>query len=294
MQVRAVTATGDGPWSSTATGTQALPTGASAARSFSAASVAPGGTLTVTITAAKYGSLGRVTETLPAGFSYVSSTHGSVTHPVDGDSQKVRFILQGGTSFTYTVTASDVEGSYTFSGILRDSDRNDHAVGGDSTVTVGAAAQAASATRSFSAASIAPGGTVTVTINARNYGSLGRVVENVPSGFTTEGGSQTVTIRLPSPGPRTETYTVTATDSAGPHTFSGTLWDEERNHHTVGGAATVTVSSVDPLVARYDANGNNRIDLEEVYRAIDDYFEYVDPITLEEVYELVDLYFDGG
>ena len=37
-------------------------------------SVAPGGQVVVTITAAGYGSLGEVTETLPAEFSYVSSS----------------------------------------------------------------------------------------------------------------------------------------------------------------------------------------------------------------------------
>ena len=111
---------------------------ASAARSFSPATVAPGGRVTVTITAANYGLAGGVTETLPAGFSYVSSTHASnqVIHPVEGNSQMVRFTLQGETSLTYTVTASSVEGSYTFSGTLRDSDRNDHTVGGASMVTV--------------------------------------------------------------------------------------------------------------------------------------------------------------
>ncbi len=109
---------------------------ASATRSFSPASVAPGGQVTVTITAANYGIAGRVTETLPAGFSYVSSTHGSVTHPVDGNSQKVRFTLLRETSFTYTVTAPSVEDSYTFSGTLRDSGQNDHVVGGADTVTV--------------------------------------------------------------------------------------------------------------------------------------------------------------
>ena len=99
--------------------------------------MAPGGTLTVTIAAADYGPAGAVTETLPAGFSYVSSAHDSVTHPVDGNSQMVRFTLSGETTFTYTVTASDVEGPHAFSGTLRDSDGNDHTVGGDTTVTVG-------------------------------------------------------------------------------------------------------------------------------------------------------------
>ena len=53
-----------------------------------------------------------------------------------------------------------------------------------------------SATRSFSAISVDPGETVTVTIMAENYGRVGRIVETVPSGFTAEDGSQTVTIRL--------------------------------------------------------------------------------------------------
>ena len=95
----------------------------------------------MTVTAANYGFGGRVTETLPAGFSYVSSTHDSVTNPVDGDSQKVAFALLGETSVTYTVTASDVDGQYTFSGTLTDFDRNVSTVGGDTTVTVGADTQ---------------------------------------------------------------------------------------------------------------------------------------------------------
>ena len=138
VQVRAVSSANDGVWSATAAGTPAMLTGPSAARSFSPVSVAPGGQVTVTITAANYGSLGAVTETLPAGFRYVSSTHDSnqVIHPVEGNSRMVRFTLQGETSLTYTVTASSVEGSYTFSGTLRDSDRNDHTVGGASMVTV--------------------------------------------------------------------------------------------------------------------------------------------------------------
>ena len=137
VQVRAVNSVGDGPWSATATGTPALAaTGASATRSFSVSSVVPGGQVTVTIRAANYGALGIVTETLPAGFSYVSSSHDSVNHPVDGDSQKVRFTLLGHTSFTYAVTASRVGGAHGFSGTLTDSVGNVLTVGGDTTVTV--------------------------------------------------------------------------------------------------------------------------------------------------------------
>ena len=77
----------------------------SASRSFDTASVAAGGEVVVTIAAANYGSFGRVTETLPAGFSYVSSSLDAEEVRVTG--QAVRFTLQGDTSFTYTVTASE-------------------------------------------------------------------------------------------------------------------------------------------------------------------------------------------
>ena len=41
-----------------------------------------------------------------------------------------------------------------------------------------------SATRSFSPVTVAPGGEVTVTINAANYGSDGTVTERLPQGFS--------------------------------------------------------------------------------------------------------------
>ena len=107
----------------------------SATRSFDPASVAPGGRVTVTIQVANYGGFGRVTETLPAGFAYVSSTHDSAGLNVNG--QEVRFTLQGDSSVAYTVTASRTAGSHPFSGMLRDSDRTDHPVGGPSSVQVG-------------------------------------------------------------------------------------------------------------------------------------------------------------
>ena len=100
-----------------------------------------------------------------------------------------------------------------------------------------------SATRSFSSSSVAPGETVTVTIVARDYGDLGRIVETVPDGFTTSDGPQTETIRLLSAGPQTRTYTVTATDRAGSHPFSGTLADEGKDTRSIGGATTVTITA---------------------------------------------------
>ena len=99
-----------------------------------------------------------------------------------------------------------------------------------------------SAERSFSETTVAPGDTVTVTIVARDYGMLGRVVETVPDGFTGPDGSQTVTIRLLAPGPQTRTYTVTALDSAGPHEFEGVFLHQDKSDATVGGASSVTIT----------------------------------------------------
>ena len=119
-------------------GTAPVAAQGSATRSFPPATVSPGGQVTVTIDAANYGPSGSVTERLPQGFSYVSSSLDS--ERVDVDPQQVIFTLQGEASFTYTVTASDKAGLYTFSGTLMDSKGKDHAVVGDSTVTVTAEA----------------------------------------------------------------------------------------------------------------------------------------------------------
>ena len=132
VQVRAVTATGDGPWSATAAGTPAT---WGAIRSFSPPSVAPAGEVVVMITASGYGKFGGVTETLLSGFSYVSSSLEDYSVTVNG--REVRFLL-GETDFTYTVAAPGAAGTYSFSGILRNSYRKDVPVGGALTMAVAA------------------------------------------------------------------------------------------------------------------------------------------------------------
>ena len=138
VQVRAVTSAGEGPWSVTAT---EVPT-AGATRSFSTSTVALGGQLVVTITAMGYGPFGGVAETLPSGFSYVSSSLSD--DAVTAQDQELSFALFGETEFTYTVTAPDAAGSYPFSGILTNSDKEDVPVGGALSVTVGEAADVTS------------------------------------------------------------------------------------------------------------------------------------------------------
>ena len=131
------------------------------------------------------------------GFTYASSPKAD---QVEATGQEVRLTLQGETSFTYTVTASSAAGSHTFSGTLRDSDRQDHDVVGDSSVTVEGASEA-SATRSLNPATVAPGGEVVVTITAANYGSFGEVTETLPVGFLRTHPAPKL-IRSRSPEPR--------------------------------------------------------------------------------------------
>ena len=108
----------------------------SATRSFSPAEVAPGGELVVTIEISDYGRSGVVEETLPQGFTFASSDLGRPR----GENQ-VAFVLLSGavTSVSYTVTAPDTEGTYTFEGDFFDGASNSVDIGGDSMVTVASA-----------------------------------------------------------------------------------------------------------------------------------------------------------
>ena len=117
-----------------------------AERSFSAASVLPGGRLEVTVVVAGFGRVGQVVETLPAGFSYVGADLSEAAVIVEG--QAVRFNLLRGEGvalaeeerFTYAVTAPSAEGAYSFSGVFVDEDKMGQAVGGTSMLRVGAPA----------------------------------------------------------------------------------------------------------------------------------------------------------
>ena len=220
-----------------------------ASRSFSPDPVLEGGNVEVTITAADYGFGGQIVETLPGGFTYVSSDPAGATF-VSAD-RTVTFNLVDETVFKYTVTAPDVTGSHSFEGILRDSDLNSHTIGGDSSVTVQAVA-GPTASRSFPPDPVLEGGNVEVTITAANYGFAGQIVETLPGGFTYVSSDpagatfvsadRTVTFTLVD-----ETvfkYTVTVPDVAGSHSFEGILRDSDLNSHTIGGDSSVTVQAV--------------------------------------------------
>ncbi len=236
----------------------------SASRTISPTTVAPGGQVTVTISASGYGGFGRVTETLPAGFDY----QGSNLDPgaVSQSGQNVNFTLLNNTSFTYTATASSSPGSYAFTGQLQDSNRNNHTIGGTSSVTVRAAAVLPtpvstpvpsvlnpSASRSISPPSVGPGDSVTVTIRVNGYGGFGRVTETLPAGFTYQQSSGLASSNAVSQSGQNVnftllndtlfTYTATASSSPGSYTFSGQLTDADGNSHRVRGSSSVTVRS---------------------------------------------------
>ena len=215
--------------------------GHSATRSLSATTVEPGGQIVVTIAVSGLGTAGNVTETLPAGFAYVSTTNGDGAQ-VDG--QTVKFTIFGDSrTFTYTVTASSTPGDYAFSGSARDFDRTDQAVAGTSSVTVEGAAAGHSATRSLSSAMADAGGQLTVTVSASGLGALGGVTETLPAGFTylstthTDGATtsgQNVTFPILGDA-AVITYTVTVSETPGSYTFTGTVTNSQRESAAVGG-----------------------------------------------------------
>ena len=163
-----------------------------------------------------------------------------------------------------------------------------------------------SATRSFSATTVAPEAEITVNIALSEYGRGGSVTETLPEGFTLVSGSiefvggggfarpsgNQVRVVLVGAGVTNVAYKVTAPSEAGsPFEFTGKFVNFDGESVDIGGAATVTVSSVDPLVAQYDANDDGAIDIGELFSAIDDYFD--GRIGISELFTIIDLYFSG-
>ena len=107
-----------------------------AARTLPDEPVPTGESFTVKIDVSGYGMFGQVVETLPEGFCYMTSSLIPEWVRVDVETNTVRFTLFGETSFTYTVKAPDTEGTYTFSGILKDEDKNEYEVGCDNEIEV--------------------------------------------------------------------------------------------------------------------------------------------------------------
>ena len=168
--------------------------GHSATRSISPTVVDPGDAVTVTIIANNYGRVGRIVDTPPGG-----------------PTQTIRLLTPGPQTRQYTFTAPSEAGSHSFSGTISDEARDSREIGGDSMIRVRSSATPEpdptpmpepQVTRSLSRSSVPPGGQLTVTIVARDYGRVGRIVETLPTGLSSA-DSQTVTFRFLEPGPQT-------------------------------------------------------------------------------------------
>ena len=108
--------------------------GAAATRSIGA-DVLSGAQVEVSISVSGLGEFGGVTETLPEGFVYLSSSLDDAAVSVDG--QTVTFAIIGDSAnFTYTVKAPGAAGEFSFTGFVTSSNDVDGAVGGDSSVSV--------------------------------------------------------------------------------------------------------------------------------------------------------------
>ena len=106
-----------------------------AARSFPAPFVEPSSEVVVTIAASGYGPSGLIEESIPEGFAYLSTDLPGGA--VETSGQDIFFIVLGEESITYTVTAPAEAGRYTFSGTLKDINKTEVDIGGDSDLLVG-------------------------------------------------------------------------------------------------------------------------------------------------------------
>ena len=142
----------------------------SATRSVDDTRVDAGADVTVTIELDGLGAFGRVTETLPDGFAYVSSS--LADEQVDSADGTLTFTVLGENSFTYTVTASDMDGDHAFSGSVANDAKESAETGGDASVAVG------------DTVVTSDGGNVTLTItpDAQSTYFKGRIIEGCEAG----------------------------------------------------------------------------------------------------------------
>ena len=272
IQLRAVRVTGDSPWSATGAGT---PTIWGAIRSFSQVYVAPGSGLVIAVAASGYGNFGHIVETLPPGFSYVSSSLPDHSVRTNGG-QDVSFTLLDSQAFTYTVTASNKEGSYSFSGVVTNAEKSEQPVAGISIITVQAAPSVFAASNTEAPVRLNSAISVTVTFSEPVFGFT---VEDIAAANGAVGN-------------------FTGSDGDAVYTFDVT--PNAVGEVTVGIAANVatgadgkgnTAAQQLSLGIPYDDDGDGGISKEEAITAVIDYF--AGNITKEEAIGIIILYFSS-
>ena len=233
-----------------------------ATRSFGESTVAPRGTLVVTMVNDHWGQGGIIIEHLPVGFTYVSSDNDALVtretqSETPGSGQVWSFVVSTDDEkiFTYTLTAPDTLGNHTFAGTLRDFDYNaldppsgspEHTVGGDTVVTV----------------ATPPGVTFTpssVTVNEGETGTYTVKLDTEPTGSVTVGVTSDNSEVTVSP----TSLTFTATTWSNPQTVTvsaerdGDEVDETAtiSHAVSGYGSILTADSVGVTVTDLDEPG---------------------------------------
>lgn len=212
--------------------------------------VSTGEFFTVSINALDYGPYCQVYETLPAGFTYTHYTNQS-----DADSNEstntVKFLLCGETSFSYTVKASDDEGTYSFRGELLDESQHSCDIGGNTEIVVTESDEERepTATRTLPEEPVSKGEVFTIELETSNYGYFGKVVETLPDGFVYDDSTlnqesieeKDGEVEFSLVGEPYFTYTVTAPDEEDTYAFEGILIDEEKDEYDIGGDTEIVV-----------------------------------------------------
>ena len=227
----------------------------------SAATVASGGTVTVTIAISGV-ETGYIEETLHDDFTFVSSAN---THSLSEDGRTLTIGFQSRASVSYVVRAPQQAGAYTFpGGKLKDiaGDVDLPVTGADRVTVTGTGTTTPKAERSL-AATVASGGTVTVTIAISGV-ETGYIEETLHDDFTfvssanthslSEDG-RTLTIGFQSRA--SVSYVVRAPQQAGAYTFpGGKLKDIAGDVDLpVTGADRVTVTGTGTTTGEGDSGG---------------------------------------
>ena len=227
---------------------------ATATRTLPAEPVPADGSFIVRIEVSDYGMFGSITEILPEGFSCIASSVAltDLSGWAEENVKVYKFDFSGETSFIYTVKAPDDEGTYTFSGKLKDMDKKEDDVGGDTEIEIEEAEDEdadPTATRTLPEETVSAGESFTIEIKASHYGYFGCVIETLPEGFAYEDSTlnpesvevEDNTVEFELWGEPSFTYNVTAPDAEGTYTFSGILIDEDKNEYDIGGDIEIVV-----------------------------------------------------
>ena len=273
----------------------------SATREFDTGSVAAGGGPVVATITVSGATQAVVTETLPTGFAYVSSSlPDSQVRPDPNDGQRIRFVLADSADnpFTYTVTVSEagsIFGKLTV-------DRIEYDVTGDDMVTVRMAPSTGGGGGGVTPANRAP-------VFSEGASAVRSVAENSAAGTAvgrrvtaTDPDGERVTYSLGGDDaslfaidPRTGQVSVgegTALDFETKSSYAVTARAADRRNSSDTIALTITVTNVG-LDDSYDANDDGMIDGDEVLDAVADYFNDVSGIDSDRILDIVELYFSS-